>query len=435
MRLALLCALVAMTASPALAQYPDAVDSVAVVAEPAPDEEANVAPDPNAVPYETETNVGEQVLAFPSMMWNGVAYLFREAVLFAEYRGIIDRLQRQVTGPEPPKYGFTPVFNVGGREGLVLGGSVYYNDLFGTGRRVRVGGRYGFGGTYGITGAFRDPGLFGSGVRFDLDGGYFNDEEERFFFGGNEASQDDQFDYAFRMGRAEATTTVPLPAHLDVAFEAEYKYIDVRDGDTPFPRDLVTGFGEAHHLSGGGYLVLDLAKRDGFHAQREYAGSIFLAGYRYGQDLGDRDFAFHRAEAEVRHFVSVPFLPYDRRLAFRLRYEKTFPPQGDLVPFYEDATLGGTSTLRGYAPDRFRDEGYLLLNTEYRWPVWDILDGVVFVDTGQVFRRHNEIALDAFHANIGAGLRVYGRSGVAGRLEAAYSPEGLRLIAQVGTVF
>ena len=105
------------------------------------------------------------------------------------------------------------------------------------------------------------------------------------------------------------------------------------------------------------------------------------------------------------------------------------------MPFYEATTLGGVHTLRGYDHDRFRDEGYILLNAEYRWPVWDIFDGVVFFDTGQVFQRYKEVALDEFHSNVGAGLRVYGRSGVAGRVEAAYSPDGLRLLAQIGTVF
>jgi outer membrane protein assembly factor BamA len=162
---------------------------------------------------------------------------------------------------------------------------------------------------------------------------------------------------------------------------------------------------------------------------------VFILGYRYGQDLGDRNFSYHRVKAEWRQFLPLPVLAFDRRLALRLRYEKTHPHQDDLVPFYELSTLGGPDDLRGYDNDRFRDEGYLLATVEYRYPVFDILDAVVFYDTGQVFQRYNEIDPADFHHDVGAGLRVYGRGGVAGRLEAAYSPEGLRVLARVGTTF
>src|SRR5690606_34137312 len=115
----------------ARAQYPVPPDSVAgPIAAPAPDEEANLAPEPNRVPYKTETHVGEQLLALPATLWSGVAYLFREAVLYAEYSGTIERLQRRYAGPEPPEFGFTPTFGIGGRDGLTLGGSVFHNDVF-----------------------------------------------------------------------------------------------------------------------------------------------------------------------------------------------------------------------------------------------------------------------------------------------------------------
>ncbi len=438
MRLVALCALAVLFAAlPARAQYPVPADSVAgPVLEPQTDAEANQAPDPNRVPYETETNAGHHVLALPATLWRGLASVFREGVLWAEYSGTLARLQQRYTGPAPPPYGFTPEFNFGGQDGFGVGGSVFYNDLFGTGRRIRLGGRYSLSGTYSITSRFRDPSLFGSGIRFNLDGGYHNDVEQNFYFGGNDAPDEERFKYAFRRGRADAVFAIPLPAHLKIALEGEYKYMDVRDGDEQaFPVGLVPGFGTAQLISGGGNLILDLSQRAGLYAEREYQGTIFLLSYHYGQDVSDRNFAYHRVAGEVRQFVPVPFLPFDRRLALRARYEKTHPPDGMDVPFYEATTLGGVSTLRGYDQDRFRDEGYLLFNAEYRWPIWDIFDGVVFFDTGQVFQRYSDVAFDAFHSNVGVGLRVYGRSDVAGRLEAAYSPDGLRLLAQIGTVF
>ena len=439
MRCVLLCALAAfLAAAPVRAQYPVLADSsvASPVLEPATDEDANQADDPNRVPYETDSNVGHHILAFPATLWSGLASVFREGVLWAEYSGKIERVQARYIGPDPPRYGFSPEFNVGGRDGVTLGGSVFHNNVFGTGRYARVGGRYGFSGTYSIHGRFRDPGLFGSGLRLGLNGSYVNDTQENFFFGGNEAPAEERFEYAFRRALAHAHMTLPVVHPLSIDVEGDYKFMRVRDGDgEPFPEESIPGFGTAHLVSGGANLVLDLSERAGLHAQREYQGTIVLLSYHYGQDVSDRNFAFHRVAGEVRQFIPVPFLPYDRRLALRARYEKTHPPNGKVVPFYEASTLGGVHTLRAYQYARFRDEGYVLFNAEYRWPVWDVLDGVVFFDTGQVFQRYDEVALDAFHSNVGAGLRVYGREGVAGRLEAAYGEDGLRILAQIGTVF
>ena len=437
MRLVFLCALAVLTAAPVFAQYPVPVDSVAAAAEPEPNEEANQAADPNRVPYETETSVGEQVLAFPATLWNGIAYLARSAVLYAEYSGAIERLQSRYLGPEPPPYGFTPTLGFGGRDGLTVGGSFFYNDVFGTRRRARIGGRIGLGNddTYTIFGRFRDPALFGSPIRFGLDLRFDNDGEERFFERGNDTPEDARIDYAIRDISGEATFLVPVFGPFSLDLSTEYKRVRIRDGEgDPFPTDVI-GFGTADMLSAGGDIVFDFSRAAGLTAPRTYTGPVFILGYRYGQDLGDRNFAYNRLKAEYRQFVPLPVLAFDRRLALRVRYEKTHPPNGDYVPFYELSTLGGPDDLRGFVADRFREEGSLLFTAEYRYPVWDILDGVLFYDTGQVFRRYKDVDPADFHHNIGAGLRVYGRSGVAGRLEAAYGEEGLRVLARIGTTF
>lgn len=439
LRVLLLATALFAAASTARAQYPIPPDSVAgPIAEPETDEEANHAPNPNHVPYETETNVGEHLLALPATVWNGIAYVFREGVLWAEYSGTIARLQRRYAGPEPPVYGVIPILSVGGSEGLAGGAAFFYNDVFGTGRHARISGRYGGGSTYAIAGRFRDRALFGSATRFGLTGGYFSDGDEVFYERGNDTPEEDRVEYAFRQGLAEAAFQVPIFGPFSLDLTTEFKHIDIlEDSDTdsdPFPADVV-GFGVADMLSAGGDVVFDFSDAGGLHAPRTYQGSVFILGYRYGQDVGDRNFAYHRMKAEWRQFIPVPFLAFDRRLAFRARLEKTHPPNSDYVPFYELATLGGPDDLRGYPTDRFRDEGFFLLNAEYRYPVWDILDAVVFFDTGQVFHRYEDIDPADFHSDVGAGLRVYGRGGVAGRLEAAYSPEGLRILAQVGTTF
>ncbi len=435
MRIALLCALAACLATPVRAQYPAPADTLGgPILPPAPAEEANQAPDPNRVPYASDRSAGHHALALPATLWSGVASVFREGVLWAEYNGTLDQARRRLTAPDPPPFGVMPELSVGGQEGVVAGGSVYYNDLFGTGRRIRAGARYGLSGTYSVTGRFRDPSLFGSRVRFDLGGGYYRDTREDIYFGGNEGSRDDRVRYGYEQGLARATAAVPLPRPVSLVLESQLKHIIVRNGGDVYP-EAVYGFGEANLLSGGASLILDLSETGGLHAPRRYQGTVLLLGYQYGHDLGGRAFAYHRVAAEVRQYVPLPFLPFDRRLAVRARLEKTHPPDGYDVPFYEASTLGGAYTLRGYPAHRFRDEGYLLLNAEYRWPIWNALDGVLFFDAGQVFHRYRDLHLGGVRHNVGAGFHAYARDGIAGRVEVAYGPEGPRLIAQIGRLF
>lgn len=440
MRFVFLCAVAAaLAASPARAQYPTPVDSVAAILEPAPDEEANHAPDPNRIPYETETNLGERVLALPATLWRGVAYGVRALVLYAEYSGNIERAERLFR--ERPLVYALPTISVGGREGLAGGLTVFATEkLLGTGRSARVGGRYARDGSYAAFGRIRDQRLGGSPLGVTVGGGYERDADDSFYDIGND-SDDERIEYAHEEGLAGIMAELPVGEHVRLTADGEFKHYEVLsidDGD-PFPSE-VPGFGGADFVSVGGLLTLDFSTAGGLYAPRVYRGTELLLGVRYGTDLStsptDGPLGYLRTSAELRQFVPVPFLPFDRRLALRARIERTNAPGDDTVPFYELSTLGGPDDLRGYRYDRFRDQGSLLLTAEYRWPIFNAFDAVLFADAGQVFDEVDQIGFDRFHTDFGGGFRIYGGESVAARLEIAFSPEGPpRLIAQVGTSF
>ncbi len=441
MRFAFLCALaVALAASPARAQYLTPADSVATVQEPAPDDEANQASDPNRIPYETETSLGAHALALPATVWGGVAYLFRSVVLYAEYSGTIEKGQRLLQ--ERPAFYALPTVSAGGREGLAGGLTVFATEgLLGPGRSGRIGGRYAADGSYAAFGRFQALRLGGSPLGLTVSGGYERDAEENFFAIGNDSDDDELIEYASEQGRAGLTLDLPLTDRIRVTTDGEFEHFEVLsiDDGEPFPAG-VPGFGGADFLSVGGLLTLDFTTAGGLYAPRTYKGTAVLLGVRYGTDLStapaEGALGYLRTSAEVRQFVPVPFLPFDRRLGLRARLVRVNAPGDDTVPFYELATLGGPDDLRGFRFDRFRDQGSLLLTAEYRWPIFNTFDAVLFADAGQVFDDFDEIGFDDFHTDFGGGFRVYGGSNVAARLELAFSPEGPpRLIAQVGTSF
>lgn len=79
------------------------------------------------------------------------------------------------------------------------------------------------------------------------------------------------------------------------------------------------------------------------------------------------------------------------------------------VPFYFDPTLGGTDmlgndTLRGFVDYRFRGPSALLLQAEYRRPVWGPIGLLSFYDTGKVALRPADITFSQLRHDIGVGF-------------------------------
>lgn len=85
------------------------------------------------------------------------------------------------------------------------------------------------------------------------------------------------------------------------------------------------------------------------------------------------------------------------------------------VPLPERFFAGGDSTLRGFPRDGVEPvgegdlvggEAVLLLNQEYRFPLWRTLKGVVFYDAGNLYETSSDFdPLDLRHV-LGAGLRL-----------------------------
>lgn len=85
----------------------------------------------------------------------------------------------------------------------------------------------------------------------------------------------------------------------------------------------------------------------------------------------------------------------------------------DQVPFTELPMLGGSSFLRGYPFERFRDRAAGFGSVQYQWDVSHILDAYLFADAGRVFPSIANVTLHGLR--VGYGIELH-------RLP-AYSPE------------
>ena len=131
------------------------------------------------------------------------------------------------------------------------------------------------------------------------------------------------------------------------------------------------------------------------------------------QDFDD-DFRFWQLSADLRYYLH---LFYNRILSLRLAGELNRPLSDREIPFYYLSELGRQETIRGFSRGRFRDRDMILASVEYHYPVWRMVNAVLFIDVGQVANDvFNDLSRDHFEFGYGGGVQVWGR----GRLTTAF---------------
>jgi outer membrane protein assembly complex protein YaeT len=89
---------------------------------------------------------------------------------------------------------------------------------------------------------------------------------------------------------------------------------------------------------------------------------------------------------------------------------------GQEIPLSERFFAGGSTTIRGFPQNSLGPttggivfpggNAMLVLNNELRFPVWKHLDGVGFVDVGNIYRHVSDFSLSDLRSAAGFGLRV-----------------------------
>jgi len=175
----------------------------------------------------------------------------------------------------------------------------------------------------------------------------------------------------------------------------------------------------------------DFDSRDSISDPR--AGGFYQARWTSFDDSDFDRFSFRRYEVELQQFIPT----HAKRGTFATRALVSLidTGPGQEVPFFMQQTAGGSSTLRGYRQDRFRDKNRLIFNLEYRWEVMQLFDLVAFGDAGRVFSRRGNIGLNDMRGSVGAGGRFKFRERVWLGLDIGYSTEGVRLWLRGSNIF
>ena len=179
-----------------------------------------------------------------------------------------------------------------------------------------------------------------------------------------------------------------------------------------------------------------------------YQGTKSRVTYAIYDHQNDEQFNFRRLDVEAQQ--SLAGFAAHHRLTLSGWASTSITDAGQVVPFSMMPALGGNSairsvhedrlgsdgtdaTLRGYRDLRFRDRNLLLLQAEYRVPLWGPIDATVFADAGKVAPTRSDLDLNALRKDVGFSLSIMRGWSTWARMDVGFgSGEGPRVFFRLG---
>jgi hypothetical protein len=274
------------------------------------------------------------------------------------------------------------------------------------------------------------------------------------FYGiGNDTEEESRTNFALREGTAGAWATYRLLPFIELGGRAEHVWPEISAGeDTRHPsldlsdNDALPAVGAQSRYArfqGSVDFMLPPMAGNGF-----YQGTLARGTYAYYKDLELERYSFRRMDAEVQQkFAGIAA---SHRLTLHGWASHTQTDPGQEVPFFLQRALGkkgqlksvheyllgsdGTqATLRGYDSFRFMDRDLLLMQAEYRLPVWGPFDATVFYDAGKVASNRQDLNFKNLHDNYGFSLSFMRSHSTAMRFDLGLGGEGPQYILSIFT--
>ncbi len=335
--------------------------------------------------------------------------------------------------------GLVPLFGgLGIGTGFTLGAKYYHNNFLRPGGRLDIPARVSslLYQEYGLAASIpldsRQRVFFDSGV-------YYRVRTQDDFFGlGNDSRLGDRTSYMLKARDVFFGPRFELARGLRLVTQLGYRDTDIFDGkDRRFPvitarfsPGRIPGLGDgARQWVGGAALVYDgrdvpeRPRRGGYHR--------FAAGWHQSAD--SNDFGFWRYEVEAQRYV--PLWSRSRTLALRFLGITNQARGGSSVPFFEQAILGGSNTMRAFREFRFRDLSGILMSAEYRYNLNSFMDLVLFLDEGQVAREPGDFGWRGLRTGYGIGFRFLTSRSTPFKIVFGRSREGTRIYFSMGATF
>jgi len=416
---------------------------------------------PDSIPYSVDPSLGRQLLKAPAVVLHTATLPLKWGIIWINESQVLPKLSNFFLNDEGTA-GFYPNFSFGGRTAFAAGVTYFNRDVFGLGHSLDLNTFYTNRTNFKFGFNYKIPPDKNSRYQFDIRGGARKNGDQDIFLRGNDGPEDLEIEYGIENYNLQVDAGYLLRSNVLATLSNGIKHTNISNVSTrtetgEFVGGLVNsegfGLGTITLANTGLSATFDLRNADSKNKNtnlvstvtssydfkqtktRIYSGALFDAGISYNRSINESTYEFLRYYGDWQQFLPLPGWPQNRRFALRARLEKRYPLGDGFVPFYEQSFLGDAGNLRGYEQDRFRNLGSLLLTLEYRYPIWDTWDAVVFTDQGQVFSEFNQIAFNRFNGAVGTGLRFMTASDFLFRVEIAFSKEGAQSLLQFSTNF
>ena len=177
--------------------------------------------------------------------------------------------------------------------------------------------------------------------------------------------------------------------------ESDYVFDKGSEEEQEFSKTVLDGAGAEKATGSGLGLIVGLDSRNNQYAPTQgYYTDLQYFAFR-GWIGSDNDYT--AIEAFFNYYWKVG---RSEVLAFRFRWRDA---HGD-IPFNGESTYGAVD-LRGFATGKYRGDGMLAGQAEYRFPVWKRVSAVVFGGTGRVYGDPETLGSGTTLSSGGAGVR------------------------------
>lgn len=260
---------------------------------------------------------------------------------------------------------------------------------------------------------------------------YYNKPRARFYGMGNRSERAAGRDFTWNDLQIAFTLRRALPFGFGLDASLHARRGGIAHGDIDGWPDLTTLEPQPCGVDGGWSNGVEFSFYRDSRAPAEdpiSGGRQSFSWELFSKTVGDYD--FERYRLEIVQIVPMPFAGH--RLAARAEARVV----RGRAPFYELSQVGGGYSARGFYEGRFTDRDRVLLNAEYRFPVYEFFHGVVFLDCGRVYDDLlGSPSLGGLHlaAGIGARFRLY--PDLIVRLDAGASQEQLSVYLEFGHTF
>jgi outer membrane protein assembly factor BamA len=159
-----------------------------------------------------------------------------------------------------------------------------------------------------------------------------------------------------------------------------------------------------------GFVLESMIEGAGLFGGSDYEGMGMMADFSYYKSIFK--------ESVVA--VNFGFESYDNR-----------------YPFYKKAKLGGTRRIRGLISGRYRDNGSLYFQNEWRIALAKRFYAAGFIGLGAVYQNKGEVLQNRWHNAVGGGLRyrMFKQNKLNVRFDVAYSEKDVQFYVTFGEAF